>query len=447
MSTLYDVSVRRLENDTTAVLDVQVVHPDSMSISATPGFALMLLSEPAHGDDPLAGEVDLETSIDGAWMRKYARGFVRDVEIVELDNEPPAAARDNRQHAYWEEPDGWLRGTIRIEVSDPAWISHLSADLAWDSTAFEANTSFDACDPIRFEQEQAPAAADDSRAGLIPVPRVFFLELLGDFEDDVVWFPKYGETAFITDELYEGEALTQEVIESMIGEVVYYSRFDDGVGVVRPDGDVAYISRSMHGLAEIRPGCSKLGRARFNTSKERLGEPLTIASLSESASPAIVDAEVDGATVSLTVYRFNDSRRLAVEHEAEALSLIATPECESMVTFANATSKLGGLLHAKAQEHELDFPGKIFTKFAKGIIVDSTIEKTKDGDQVDFDSLPEDDLVAKLSENPWETWTIEITVTDPALIEHLPSITPYSHDFSSLGDPEPWEGEPLTAEA
>lgn len=447
MSTLYDVSVRRLENDTTAVLDLQVVHPDSMSISATPGFALMLLSEPAHGDDPLAGEVDLETSVDAAWMRKYAKGFIRDVEIVELDNEPPAAARANHQHAYWEQPDGWLRGTIRIEVSDPAWISHLAADLAWDSTAFEANTSFDACEPIRFEQEQAPAAADDSRAGMIPVPRVFFLELLGDFDDDVVWFPKYGEAAYIADEVYEGEAVTEAVIESLIGEVVYFSRFDDGVGVMRPDGDVAHISKSMHGLAEIRPGCGKLGRARFNTSKERLGEPLTIAGLTESASPAIVDAEVDGATVSLTVYRFTDGRRLAVEHEADALALIAMREHESMANFANATSKLGKLLHAKAQEHDVDYKDDIIQKFAKGIIVDSTIEKTKEGEPVDFDSLPEADLVAKLNEHPWETWTIAITVSDPALIEHFSSITPYSHGFGWIGDPEPWEGEPLTADA
>jgi hypothetical protein len=445
MSTLYSVSVSKIENDTTAILDVQVVHPDSMYISATPGFALMILWESAGNDAPLASEVDLDTALDAVWMRKYARGFVRDVEVVGLENEPPAEAQDDYEHAYWTEPSGWMRGTIRVEVSDPAWISHLSAGQAWDSTAFEANRTFDACDPIRFEAaKKAPAPAEDPHAGLIAIPRIFFLDHLGAFEDEFVWFPKYSDKAYVTDDLYEDAAITDEVLESLVGEVVWYSHYGDGVGVLTADNMVVSISRGSRGSTGFYPGSGKIGAARFDTSKKRLADPLTLSALARTAYPAVVGGEVDGATVSLTVYTFDPGRELKIGHEAEALSLIAAPECESFDVFANATSKLGTLLHAKAEEHGITFDGEIYAKFAKGIIVDTKVEKTKDAEPVDFDALSDDELIAKLRENPWDTWTIELTVTDPAFVEHLPSLTPYSHSFSWVSEPQPWEDEPLT---
>jgi hypothetical protein len=449
MSTLYNVSVRSIEDDTTAVLDVKVVHPDSMYISATPGFALMLLweaSEAGEGGDPLATEVDLETALDAAWMRKYARGFVRGVEIVELQNEPPAAAEGDYDHTYWKEPDGWLYGAIRVEVSDPAWISHLSAGKSWDSAAFESNSTFDDCDPIQYEPaDAAPAASDDPHAGLIPIPRLFFLDYLSALEEDFAWFPKYSDKAYVTDEVYEGEEITDELLDSLVGEVVLYSSYSDTLGVLLPNRNVAYFSKGSHGSAGVGPGRGTIARAHFDPSKKRLADPLTISRLASQANPAVVAAEVDGATARLTVYAFDAGRELALQHEAEALSLIATPECESFHRFANATSPLGSLLHAMSQEHGITFENELYTKVCKGIIVDSTVQKTADGEQVDFDSLSDDELIAKLAENPWDTWTIEITASDPAFVEHLPSVTPYSYGFYWVGDPQPWEGEPLTA--
>lgn len=448
MSTLYTISVHEVEDDTTAVLDVQVVHPDSMYISATPGFALMVLWESTDGDEPLAAEVDLDTALDAGWMRKYAKGFVTAVELVELENEPSPAARDDYEHAYWKEPDGWLRGAIRVEVSDPAWIAHLSAGQAWDSAAFESNSTFDPCDPIRFEQAKAPAASDDPRAGLLPVPRIFFLDYLDSVDDEFIWFPKYSDKAYVTEELYEGDALTDEVLDSLVGEVVWYSNYSDTVGVLLPNRTVAHISATgSRGATGVRAGDGKIGAARFNTNKKRLAEPVTISGLVRAAYPAVISAEVDGATATLTVYSFDANRQLDLNHEAEALALIASPECESFDRFANATSALGRLLHAKSQEHGISFENELYTKFGTGIIVGSTVQKTASAEPIDYDALPDDELMAKLSEDPWDTWTIEITVTDPAFVEHLPSITPYGHTFGWVGDPEPWDGEPLTTGA
>ncbi len=449
MSSLYALSVQKIENDTTLVLDVQVVHPDSMYISGTPGFALMLLSDVAGGDDPLAGEVDLETALDAGWMRKYARGFVRNVEIVELENEPPQAAHDDYEHAYWDTPDQWLRGTMRIEVSDPAWISHLSEGQSWDSAAFEPVASFDDCEPIRFEEaDDAPAADSESpHAGLIPIPRLFFLEYLGSLEEDYAWFPKYSDKAYVTEKVYEGEEITDEVLDSLVGQVVWYSNYGEDVGVLLPNRTVVKFSHGSRGASGVGAGRGKIGPAHFDTSKKRLADPLTISRLASSAGTAVVDAKVEENCVSLTVYSFDPDKELNLQHEAEALALIAAPELESFDRFAKATSRLGKLLHAKDEEHNIGWENGIYTKLCRGLIVESTVQKTRDAEPVDFDALTDDELITKLAENPWAIWTVKITVTDPAWIEHLPSMTPFSYGFNWVGDPEPWDDEPLTTGA
>ena len=457
-SDLYEVSARGVENDTTMVLDLKVVHPDVTTIPATPGFALMLLFEPAEQGDPIATELDHDSVLDSAWMRRYARGFVRDVEVVELANEPPAAAKNDDEHPYWKEPDRWLRGTIRFEVSDPAWISHLSTGQSWGSTAFESNRSFEECDPIRFEPAETPSTATDARfAGLMPVPPVMFPDLLGSLESEFAWIPKYTEKAYVTDETYEGDAITEEVLDSLVGKVVRYSNHGDHLGVLTPDHRVARISKRSRGAGDVFPGVGTIGAARFDTNKKRLAEPLPFSKLIRHASDAAVaKARIDGTSVSLTVYCFGDRTKLNIKrpepnlkHEGDALALLGAPECERRRAFAQATSKLGTMLHDKAQEHGINLrhPPSIYKTFAMGVITDYSVQKTKDTEPVDVDALSDDEAMARLAEAPWETWTIDITVTDTAWIEHLPAMTPFGYFGSTapyVGEPKPWDEEPLT---
>ncbi len=451
MSTLYTVSVRELIDETTAVLDVQVVHPDSMYISATPGFALMLLWEGTDGDSALSTELDLDTVLDESWMRKYARGFVASVEQVALENEPPAEAQQDYEHDYWKEPHEWLRGTLRIQVTDPAWVAHLSEGQGWDSTAFEPNSSFDDCAPIAFGEEgdEAPAAVEDQdpRAGLIPVPRVFFLDYLSEADDEYLWFPKYSEKAYLHGEVFEGDQVTEELLDSLVGEVVWYENYGENVGVLMPDYTAVYISASgSRGGTGLGPGRGKLARAWFNTNEKRLADPLAIAGLARAASPVVVDAAVDGSSVSLTVHCFEAGRPIKLDHAGNALALISAPECDTFDGFEEATSKLGTFLAKEIEERELSFANQIFPALADGIIVESTVSKTAEAEQVDWDALEGDELVARLRENPWDTWTIRVVTTDPAWVEHLPSMTPFAYTSSWLEEPEPWEGEPLTFE-
>lgn len=446
MSTLYEVSVREIVNETTAVLDVHVVHPDSMYISPTPGFALMLLWEAVEGDAPLGTEVDLETALDEGWMRKYARGFVADVELVDVENELPPEAERDYDHPYWNDPDAWLRGGLRVRVTDPAWISHISQGLAWDSAAYEANSDFDACDPIRFEVNEpaAPTTEADSRAGLIPVPRVFFLDYLGEAEDDFIWFPKYSDKAYVPEEVYEGAQITDELLDSLGGEVVWYDSYGEGVGVLMPNRTIVHISSGSRGSTGVSAGSGKIGRARFNTAKKRLADPLTISGMARSADPVVVDATVEDSSVLLTVHCYDAGRDLRLDHAGNALALIAAPECHTFDGFEGATSKLARFLDAQIDERGVPFADQIFPLLAGGMIVESTVAKTRDADPVDFDALEGDALIAKLRENPWDTWTIRVVATDPAWVEHLPSFTPFRYGFNWVEDPQPWEGALLT---
>lgn len=446
MSTLYSASVRSIENETTVVVAVDVVHPDSMYISPTPGFALMLLWEATDGEGPLATEIDLDTVLDADWMRTYARGFVSKVETLELENEPPDAAQRDYEHAYWKNPEEWLRGTLEIQVTDPAWISGLTEGTSWDSTAFESNQSFDATDPIRFE-ESAPRPSDadvDPHAGLIPVPRLFFLDHLAAVEDDYIWFPKHSDKAYVADEIFEDEEVTEELLESLVGEVVWYDSYGPGVGVLMPDNMIVHISKGSYGSTGFHAGSGKIGRARFDTTKKRLANPLTISGMARRADPVVTEAVVDGPKVTLTVRTFDKDREPSLQHSANALALIADSENESFDGFKNATSRLGIFLARQGEERGISFANSLYGHLSEGMIVDYRVEKVRQADPVDFDGLEGDELIDALESEPWNTWKIEVITTDPAWVEHLPKATPYAYGFYWIEEPKPWTGEPLT---
>lgn len=281
------------------------------------------------------------------------------------------------------------------------------------------------------------------RAGLIPIPRVFFLDYLSCVDDDFVWFPKYSGKAFIADEVYEDEAITEEVLESLVGEVVWYERHGTGVGVLMPDNMIIEISPSSRGGSSFYPGSGKIGRARFNTDQERPTSPLTISNLARSADPVVKDAKVDGSTVTFTVHCFETGRELVLSHAASALALIAAAEHHTFDGFKDATSKLGTFLRGQIEERKIGFTNTIFGQLAGGMIVESTIVKIADAKPVDFDTLEDEQLMAALREDPWDTWSIQVVTTDAAWVEHLPDATPFSFGFYHLEEPQPWTGEPL----
>ena len=460
MSAYYSVEVQSIEAPTTVLLDIRVVHGDTMFIDETPGFALMMLVEAAPDDSPLATEIDEDLSMDREWMQQYAAGFVRDIELIELENEPPPEALDNRRepdvHEYWDNPEEWLRGTLRIEVSDGAWVSHLSAGQSWESMAFEPLRGhrttlgdYASCDPITFEEsDDSPQTADDSRAGLLPVPRIFYPGHFGAFEDELVWVPKYTEKAYVPGQKYAGEDLTEDILDAHVGDVVFYSSYGDGIGVLTPEYQAVKIDSRTVSAKLVSPGKHEIQPARFNEHEQRLGEPVTIPDLIDQhlTRPAVVRADVDGATVSLHICAFESpGYDLGVEHAGHALAFVATSEAERFNPFENAESRLGAALHDTAQTHELPSEGAIYERCAHGLVTDWTLQEISHGEAVDWGALSHEEIAEKLRDEPWPTWRLDVTFTHPEFVEHIPATTPYAlgNEARNVREPANWEDAPL----
>ena len=119
----YYVEVRSREG-ARVVLDVRVVHPDAFQLPDDPSFALMLLREGAKDTDSLGLDVSVDDTMDSGWLRRWARGFIRSVE-VKVRNEPPPEAEADHHHPYWENSDGWMAGRYEIEATHVDWVGHL----------------------------------------------------------------------------------------------------------------------------------------------------------------------------------------------------------------------------------------------------------------------------------------------------------------------------------
>lgn len=196
MSELYEVRVAARPDDHTVDLDIKVVHPDSMHIPESHGFALMLLHDRAESDSPLGRELDLQTVMNPAWSKANARAFIQSVELLSSKNEPPPEALDDSSHRYWRDRKKWLEGRLRIRATHPAWVSHVPK--AWESAAFDPAVGYDPCEPARpDEQREIVLETDYERsAGFLPAPRVVIASEVGPECPELIWLPRYGHQAY-----------------------------------------------------------------------------------------------------------------------------------------------------------------------------------------------------------------------------------------------------------
>lgn len=440
MSELYAISVQKLENETTVLIDVQVVHPDAMYISSSPSFALQLLQESARDGAPLGAEVDYEQTMDADWVRQYARGFIRDVYLVDLENEVPPEAEDDYDHPYWEDSAHWLRGTLRVEVTDPAWIAHLEGDEQWDSAAFEVSSTADPCEPILYEAEASRPAEDDldaqePHAGLFALPRVFWPSVLREFDEDIIWFPKYAKNAYVAQQTYEGAEITDELKASLVGKVVLQSRYGGRLGVVTPDGQLLQVGRGSYGQGSLSG--PQISVMRFNPHAKRLGTPLGASQIVDNASATVLEVRVEGDTVSLDVCRFDAADIFEVENLSQALALIAAPVWDDSRSEFTGESALASALREEFSSGRYRVVEELYPKVARAFVSGLQVEKVRDGDAIDLDALSEDELRAVLAARPWHTWQVDITVSDPRFVEHLPAAGPFEVPFMwMIGAPE-----------
>lgn len=448
MSELYQVEVTNRPDDRTVELYIKVIHPDAMYIYDTPGFYLMLLQECPGTGNQLATELDYGTVADANWLKKYARGFIEDVEIISLENKPPKAALNNSSHKYWEAGSAWLSGTIRIRVTDPAWVAHVENRLAWESAAYDPNTRYNKCAPIlpesEAESDEVVSEVDYSQ-GFLPVPNYFFAATSG-LLSPIIWIPKYGENAYKPLEKIAQENLTEEVMKSFLGKLVAFEGgWSSGPGILTGMNSMFTISDGSMGIAGMsRTDYDWMGLATFNTRKKRLKDPMNYHSLLRRIDPMVAEVKLDGKTAIFTVYTFQENAVLKLETTSEALTFLSRSVVDNFGTFFNEKSKLSQFLQAKKEEYDVHFLSQVITKVASGMVVRTAVSKVKDASHPDFDTLNNDEIIEVLQTMPWATWEISLEMSDAAWIEHLPSAVPFEGSFSMTNPPESWEGELLT---
>lgn len=444
MSTLYHVFVSDRPSAVTVDLSIQVVHPDAMHIYDTPGFALMLLQECSKENNLLAEEVDYDTVTDAGWLKKYARGFIKRVELTEVENPLPEAARSDYEHPYWEDSENWLSGTLRITMTHPAWAQHATDGLDWESASYDPNRSYDACSPIQPSEKEAEVSNDPTdRTGFLAIPNYFFEPTLT--APTPVWIPIYGDNAYMMGDEIKTKEITDEMWDSMHGKTVYFqAMWSGGMGVLCSREQIFTIDSGSYGPVNIEGGDLKwIASADFNQAKKRLNEGLNYKTIMGWVDPYIAETKVEGDTVTFKVYSFSENRRLELQDESDVMGLLCRSVTDIMEEITDDESKLGEFLENEKEERDIYFTSEVYTKIGKGMILGYSLKKIKKASHSDLDSLEVDDLVAELAKEPWTTWKITIQVSDPAWIEHLPERGPFHYGFGRMNEVEAWEGEPI----
>lgn len=296
-SDLYRVKVIE-KQDRTVKLRVEVVHPDSNYLSNNESFALMLLREGTHDTTaaPFAQEVSFEDTLDGGWVGLYTRGFIERVE-----------SKIESGSSEGQTPDQWLKGTLTITVTDPAWIAHLAVGAEFDSRAFDVASEFSDCAPIHPGQVDPNARMPEA-----------FIAVPGSLWDDAK-LPKVARAAAYSPSAYRivsprKGTFTAADLKELDGQVVLHQGpYDESprLSFLHLDGESVRLFSAgdgSYGSSSSAPFEGTIGRAELVPGK-RLGSRLKLSRLLGNLKPRVVStkAEADAATFRIAVPPGNTS--------------------------------------------------------------------------------------------------------------------------------------------
>lgn len=445
MSELYTVYISDRPDDTTVDMKVKVVHPDSMYIYKTPGFYLMLLQECTKENNLLAEEVDYDSVTDAQWLKKYAKGFIKSVKILKLENKMPKAAESNGDHKYWKDSSKWMSGIVRVTVTHPGWCQHATEGVSWESASYDPNSKYDACPAIVPGSEDVVVIAkeDGNRTGFLPIPNYFFSETLP--LPSPVWIPVYGEKAYVAGDKIMGKDLTDEVRDSLLGvPAIFKDSWSESLGVLCTRYNGFTIDSGSYGSLGAEKGDLEwIAPVNFNHGKKRLNEPLSYQKILEWVDPHIPEISLKGNTASFLVYTFSPGKQLKFDSAADPMALICRSITDRMESEAGSDTKLGSFLNDEKEKRDLYSISDLYGKLAGGMIKKWNISKLLDASHPNLDSLDHKKLITRLDTEPWATWKVEVEVTDPAWIEHLVEAAPYSYGFYWVEEAEKWTEAPL----
>ena len=443
MSDLYAVRVAARPDDRTIDLDIKVVHPDAMHIPASPGFALMLLHDRADGDAPLGREVDLQTVMNPTWAMENARAFIEYVELLSKKNEPPPEAIHDYEHSYWRKPKSWLEGRLRIRATHAAWVSHVPK--SWESASFDPAEDYDECPAATPEGTPGLEIVVESdyqnSEGFLAAPKLVIASEIGPGCPDVIWIPRHGVRAYEVSEQLSGIKVSLEQLEEWMGLPVMWRGMNDTesyVGLITKieDGLAAMVVLSRGGRSTHYRQASDLqwiGKAAFRKGTPRLAPPLFLESMLDYAQPAATLLSIDEreATIAVQILaRRQGEPQLSTE--SEILRLLATPAQARFGDFEHSTSKLGRALYHEQQERDIHWGNELFPKIARGFIEEFEIEAPDESErEIDLDELETAERVEFIEQRKWPTWTVRVTVTDEAWLEHLEGAGSWAVDGDS----------------
>lgn len=416
-SDLYSVSVLSVKQ-TRASLLVKVIHPDSMSIPADPSFAMMLIHHHDSAEAPLMREVSFDDTLDTAWMKSYGKGFIRGVKVSRITGAPPRAARQNSNHAYWENSGKWMSGQIDITVSDPAWISHLEG--SWASRAFQLISDYDDHAPITVGDRTSELAPDpDPDAGFVWVPREVFAEAPHyDEMPPLLQIPAYADSAYMTKErLPKAKATTKQLGKWLGRAVVIKDSFSIQTGAL-----THVVGPGSIQLTSYRVGSRGHHRAKLEWIAEpvlgsgRRGSKVDYDTIIKDTRIVSAGGKISGTKLELVLRLPPGTREVHFESESDALGVLVAALLEGRHGEIGK-SKLTTALLADLAANELEGNhrlGELIPWVAKKYIASWKLVMPRSK------KVTLDDKTAKaILGAPWPTATLHVTVTDKKWLEHF----------------------------
>ena len=413
MSSLYEVGVIQRQ-ESKIQISVQVIHPDSNYINASPGFALMLLYRNVNNDSPIKKEVDFDDTLDESWMRENARAFIQSVDLK--------MGKPNKR--------GWKNGVLDITVTHPAWLEHLKDMNYWDSAAFDPAREYDACEPRFPIKDETPVAPSDltSKEGFMPIWKYMIPDYLLKTPKDILWFPTLGEKYYkdsntmITD-------LSDENLQKWEGTLV---RTTKSFGILykrETDWGIISCGQGSMGSSYID---GEMTQMVLNPKKKN-----AYASSPESilrwGSPVVYETAINGDTISFKLMIMSeDNDRIFLETKMSVLKFML----KRLESFSGKEYQIEGPLFEKLnaimKEKDIRDTHTLYLRhreIAEQFIVSSKIEKIRDVPYPDFYQLGNEEIIDLYSFEKWPAYEISVKVTDAKWLEQYP-LEPFSYIFS-----------------
>lgn len=456
-SDLYKVKVVE-KQDRTTKLRVEVVHPDSNYLSDNESFALMILHESTRDTKaPLAQEISFDDTMDRGWLGLYTRGFIERVE-----------SKVESGSSEGQTPADWIKGTLTITVTDPAWISHLVVGAEFDSRAFDMTSDFEACAPIR------PGQLDPNA----PVPEAF-IAVPGSLWDDaklpkVVRIAAYSSSGYRMVSPRKG-TLSATDLKDLDGQVVLHQgQYDDSprISFLHLDGDsVRFFSASDggHGSSSSAPFEGSIGRAELVPGK-RLGTRLALSRLLGNLKPSVLSTKIEGDTAvariaippgntsfeglsgdqlpalgfQLLINPLLPKDSFSEEKMLEPCPLSWTVEREVVRLFPAEERQLSQYINNQMVPAGDSLPQQyaLAQRLSRGFVAKAELVSQLAASTAALDSLTEAQQKEALL-TPWPELTVKVTPHHAGYLQHL-SAPREPRNLDGVAEAQPWEGAPAT---